>query len=188
MTEPAWVPSFLGRRPRARAAFALAERWHAGTRRDVDGAPFLLHPLKVAALLHAVDADEPTVAAGLLHDVVEKTSATAADVREQAGADVAAVVEGVTEDPSIEGYRERKAAHREHVRAAGPAAALVFAADKLAKAREMRHLRPPEPEAALRLEHYRESLAVVEERLGEHALVEQLRFEIEALEALPPRP
>src|SRR3712207_7550885 len=49
---------------------------HAYQRRAVDDAPFILHPLEVASLLSARGCDDAVVAAGLLHDVVEKTEVT----------------------------------------------------------------------------------------------------------------
>jgi hypothetical protein len=70
----------------------------------------------------------------------------------------------------------------------------VFAADKVAKVREMRMTlarqvvvggRRPQPDPE-RLEHYGACLELLEQRLGHHPLVRQLRFELEALQLLPP--
>ena len=108
-------------------------------RREVDNAPFILHPLEVAALLASRDYEDAVVAAGLLHDAVEKTEATSvADVRERCGEHVAAIVAAVPEDPTIADYGARKAALRDGMAAAGPDAHAVYAADKIAKARELR--------------------------------------------------
>ena len=48
---------------------------HAGQRRQLDGAPFIEHPLEVAAILHDAGAPDHVIAAGILHDTLEKTDA-----------------------------------------------------------------------------------------------------------------
>jgi hypothetical protein len=76
-----WNPAFA-RVPQTRAAIEYAERRHAGQRR-ADGAPFILHPLEVAALLHDRGAADHLIAAGVLHDVAEKADGTAPELRER---------------------------------------------------------------------------------------------------------
>ena len=56
-----------------RAAFGFASSRHAGQYREIDGAPFIAHPLEVGRLLHRDCQPDHVVAAGLLHDVLEKT-------------------------------------------------------------------------------------------------------------------
>jgi hypothetical protein len=105
-------------------------------------------------------------------------------------------VASVTEDPAIESLRERKAALREQIRRAGDDAAMIFAADKLAKVRELRtrvtqvqQAEEPIPsELEVKLEHYRASLGMLEEAIADQPLVRQLRFELEALQKFPPGP
>ena len=76
-------------------AYVFAARAHKGqTRRS--GEPYLSHPLEVASMLADMKLDHTTLVAGLLHDVLEDTDITAADVRENFGQDVADLVEGVT--------------------------------------------------------------------------------------------
>lgn len=76
-------------------AYVFAARAHKGqTRRS--GEPYLSHPLEVANMLADMKLDHTTLVAGLLHDVLEDTDITAADVRENFGQDVADLVEGVT--------------------------------------------------------------------------------------------
>jgi len=76
-------------------AYVFAARAHKGqTRRS--GEPYLSHPLEVASMLADMKLDQTTLVAGLLHDVLEDTDITAADVRENFGQDVADLVEGVT--------------------------------------------------------------------------------------------
>jgi hypothetical protein len=66
---------------------------------------------------------------------------------------------------------------------------VIYAADKVAKTRELRMLlasgREPAPDPQ-KLEHYRASLDLLEARIPANPLVQQLRFELEALELLPP--
>jgi (p)ppGpp synthase/HD superfamily hydrolase len=164
---------------------------HAGQRR-ADGAPFILHPLEVAALLYDVGAGDHLVAAGVLHDVVEKADVGAAELRERFGPRVAALVLAVSDDDRIVGYGERKAALRRQVAGAGEDALTLFAADKLSKLRELRRetaadsreSRTPRRVRKLRarrLRHYRRSLALLEERIPESPLVRELRDELHAL-------
>src|SRR4051812_27847566 len=98
------VPPFARGRPRVTDAVAFAAHWHARQQRESDAAPFLLHPLEVAALLSGRGYDDDVVAAGLLHDVVEKTDATLDDVRSRFGERTATLVAAVSEDPAIAGY------------------------------------------------------------------------------------
>ena len=100
--------------------------------------PFILHPLEVASLLFDAGAPDHLIAAGVLHDTIEKTHVVASDLRERFGSRVAALVLAVSEDESITGYVQRKAALREQVARAGEEALMLFAADKLSKVRELR--------------------------------------------------
>ncbi len=76
-------------------AYVFAARAHKGqTRRS--GEPYLSHPLEVANMLADMKLDSTTLLAGLLHDVLEDTDVTAADLRENFGQEVADLVEGVT--------------------------------------------------------------------------------------------
>ena len=186
-------PPFAAGRPLVRAAFLWAARRHVGQSRAVDDAPFILHPVEVAALLSSRGYDDEVIAAGLLHDVVETTEAGIDDVRARFGDRVARIVASVTEDDAIEDYEQRKAALRERVAAAGPDAHLVYAADKLAKTRELRAQAASGAgrvdEAALdrRLEHYEQSLKMLEAVSADLAIVRQLGFELWAMRRLPPR-
>jgi GTP pyrophosphokinase len=76
-------------------AYVYAARAHKGqTRRS--GEPYLSHPLEVANFLADMKLDSTTLLAGLLHDVLEDTDITAADLQENFGQEVADLVEGVT--------------------------------------------------------------------------------------------
>ena len=184
------TPPFVADLPLTADAFAFAEARHHAQRRDSDLAPFILHPLEVAVLLRNRGFDDEVVAAGLLHDVVEDTDATVDDVRARFGDRVADLVDVLSDDDAIEGYADRKAALRERVAAAGPDAQAIYAADKVAKARELRAkaARDGHRFDEDKLRHYEESLAMLERVVPDLALVRQLRFELWALRTLPPAP
>src|SRR4051794_15382265 len=162
------IPPFARGRQRVEEAIEFAASRHQAQRRSSDAAPFLLHPLEVAALLVGRDYDDDVVAAGILHDVVEKTDATLDDVRTRFGERTAELVAAVTEDESIREYEPRKAALRRQVESRGRDALAVYAADKLAKTRELRsqaareHVSLSDPKLERRLDHYEQSLAVLE--------------------------
>ena len=122
-------PAFLADLPLARAAHAFAAERHAGQTRRPDGAPFIRHPEEVAALLHDAGFSEPVVAAGLLHDVLEKTDTTVEELERRFGPEVARLVEAVSEDDRIDSYADRKAALIDSAVGAGPDGAALLAAD-----------------------------------------------------------
>ena len=76
-------------------AYDLAVDAHKGQLRR-SGEPFIIHPLSVAIILADLEMDKETIAAGLLHDVVEDTDISFDEVKEQFGEDIAYLVDGVT--------------------------------------------------------------------------------------------
>lgn len=76
-------------------AWKLAESAHAGQVRE-SGEPFINHPLAVAEILTELEQDLETVAAAILHDVVEDTDITLPVIEEQFGPEIAVLVDGVT--------------------------------------------------------------------------------------------
>jgi GTP pyrophosphokinase len=76
-------------------AYVFAGKAHKGQVRR-SGEPYLSHPLEVADYLADMKLDKTTLVAALLHDVLEDTDATAADIRDNFGKEVADLVEGVT--------------------------------------------------------------------------------------------
>jgi (p)ppGpp synthase/HD superfamily hydrolase len=172
------------------AALAYAVEQHAGQRRTADGAPFVLHPIEVATLLADAGAPDHVVAAGVLHDTIEKTSTEPEDLRQRFGGRVAALVIALSEDPAISGYGARKAALRVQVEAAGDEALMVFAADKVSKARELRMsferasvggAARRGSRASRKLAHYRHCADLLDGRLAESPLVRSLHDELAGL-------
>jgi (p)ppGpp synthase/HD superfamily hydrolase len=173
----------LARLPQTRAAVAYAQECHAGQRRKADGAPFIEHPLEVGWLLYCAGASDHVIAAGVLHDTIEKAGASLSDLHQRFGPRVARLVLAVSDDPEIQPYARRKAALRAQAAAAGPEAMTVFAADKISKVRELALVRSPARVPQRRLTHYRRSVELLESRLGGSPLVAQLRAEFDQVAA-----
>ncbi|MDQ6798398.1 MAG: bifunctional (p)ppGpp synthetase/guanosine-3',5'-bis(diphosphate) 3'-pyrophosphohydrolase [Actinomycetota bacterium] len=94
------VRAYRVRHPRAstaviRRAYDVAVEAHDGQVR-VSGDPYIVHPVAVAAILADLGLDDATLAAALLHDAVEDTAVTLDEVRADFGAEVAAMVDGMT--------------------------------------------------------------------------------------------
>lgn len=123
-----------------RGALSVARRAHAGQFRQTgcDEIAFVEHLLAVGELLAEHGCPDEVIAAGLLHDVAEHAEIEPGSLQGRFGADVAAMVEALTEDPAIPDYQERKKEHRERVAAAGEGAQAVFAADKTANVAVLR--------------------------------------------------
>jgi (p)ppGpp synthase/HD superfamily hydrolase len=173
--------------PLAEDAIDFARSRHEGQRRDADDAPFVVHPLEVAILLRDEGYPDHVVATGALHEVLEDTGVHKDELQDRFGDDVAELVDSLTDDPSIEDQQERRAALRRQVAEAGETAAAVFAADKVSKARELRmkvERGPLEDDSRAKLEHYVESLEMLERALPGSALVDCLREELGELDAL----
>jgi (p)ppGpp synthase/HD superfamily hydrolase len=155
MSSTSGIDAAVERSDLVRDALDTARSAHAGQlRRGSDGHPFIDHPVAVAEILIKHRYPDEVVAAGLLHDVVEKSETEVADVRERFGDVVAGLVEALTEDETIADYEERKGEHRRRVAAAGPAALPIFAADKLTNVAMLR-----------------EAYALIEERVSDELAV-----------------
>ncbi|MFC9969454.1 HD domain-containing protein [Spirillospora sp. NPDC127200] len=117
-----------------RAAEA-ARRWHGDQRRPT-GAPYMEHLLEAVEVLArgAGVTDSGVLAAALLHDAVEDTGATVADVEDEFGPDVAELVDWVTKPPATgAGRQAKRAAKSAYLRRLGEAperAVLVKLADR----------------------------------------------------------
>ncbi len=83
-----------------RKAFAVAKDAHAGQYRE-SGEEYLIHPVALAYILADLQFDATTIAAALLHDVVEDTKYTLEDIEEAFGKEIASIVDGVTKIKQI---------------------------------------------------------------------------------------
>jgi (p)ppGpp synthase/HD superfamily hydrolase len=136
----------------------------------------LEHPTEVATLVGS--DDEELWAAALLHDLVEDTNVELTDIADEFGSRVAGLVGAMTEDGSIDDYRERKEEARCRARDSGRDAALLFVADKLSNVRRMRRGQK-EPEQR-KLDHYAATLQTMRDAYPDLPLLpeldEELRF------------
>src|SRR5688572_18688297 len=90
--------------PRIRHALNFALKHHQGQTRKFRKAPYISHPMQVALILARYDRPDDELIGAILHDVVEdcvetnaEASAMERKIRDKFGADVAAIVQGVTE-------------------------------------------------------------------------------------------
>jgi (p)ppGpp synthase/HD superfamily hydrolase len=174
------------------AALSVAAAAHSGQTR-YDGTPYLSHPLRVCERLAQSGADEPTLAAALLHDGVEDSELTVGQIVERFGLVVGELVAALTEDERIEDWEKRKDSLRAQVAEAGPAAATIYVADKLANLAEMRLLYGARGEDAidlhkapsldLRVRAWRRDLEMAERLAPDHELLVGLRRGLDAFDA-----
>ena len=95
-------------------AYRLAAESHKEQKR-LSGAPYISHPVAVACILVELGMDTESVAAGLLHDVVEDTPISLEQIRKQFGAGVASLTDGVTKLGRIP-YSSREVQQAENLR------------------------------------------------------------------------
>ena len=146
--------------------------------------------MEVGELLHAAGFDERLVAAGLLHDAVERGQSSEADLRAEMDDDICALVMALTEDATIEPFDRRKEALREQVRGSGTRAVTIFAADKLSDIRGLaRGVVRSEDAIEARMgtsveamtRHYEDSVRTIETTHPSCHFIPELRAELDAL-------
>ena len=91
-------------------AFATAVKAHDGQHR-ISGEDYIHHPLGVARILADLQIDADSIAAALLHDVVEDTTITLEQLEKEFGKEIAILVDGVTKLSRIE-YKSKENARR----------------------------------------------------------------------------
>ena len=168
-------------------AFAFASRAHEGQQRR-SGEDFIHHPVGVARVLAELHADDETLAAALIHDVVEDTDSTIEHVRDEFGDEIARLVEGVTKLTRIH-FQSREQAQAENYRkmivamAQDPRVILIKLADRLHNMRTIEYLGKQK-----QVQKARETLEVyapLAHRLG----IQTIKWELEdrAFQTLHPR-
>lgn len=119
----------------------FAETAHAavGQLRKYTGEPYIGHPRAVASLVLTVTDDDAVLAAALLHDTVEDTETTLADIEREFGSDVALLVENLTDvsRPEHGNRRIRKEIDRQHTARADPRAKTIKLADLIDNTRSI---------------------------------------------------
>ncbi|PMP69096.1 MAG: GTP pyrophosphokinase [Thermodesulfobacterium geofontis] len=96
-------------------AYEWAARFHEGQLRK-SGEPYLSHPMEVAYILAQMKLDLPTIAAGLLHDVVEDSQISIDEIKREFGEEVAFIVDGVTKLKSLPGSVDKLSKQAESLR------------------------------------------------------------------------
>jgi GTP diphosphokinase / guanosine-3',5'-bis(diphosphate) 3'-diphosphatase len=168
-------------------AFQHAAKAHEGQQRR-SGEAFIRHPWSVAKICAEFRLDEETIAAALLHDVVEDTEVGIDELRAEFGEEVARLVEGVTKLTRVT-FQSREQAEAENYRkmilamAQDPRVILIKLADRLHNMRTIEFL--PKQKQIQTSKETLEVYAPIAHRLGIHAL----KWELEdlAFEALHPR-
>src|SRR5215813_812960 len=157
-------------------AYVYATKAH-GEQRRASGDPYFSHPLEVAAILTDLKLDDATIAAALLHDTIEDTSATRAEIDQMFGRDIGALVEGLTKLKKLD-LVTKEAKQAENLRKLLLAIAddvrvlLVKLADRLHNMRTLAHM-PPEARRRV-AEETLDIYAPLAGRMGMHEMREEL--------------
>jgi GTP diphosphokinase / guanosine-3',5'-bis(diphosphate) 3'-diphosphatase len=127
-------------------AYVYAMKAH-GPQKRRNGDPYFSHPLEVAAILTELKLDDATIATALLHDVIEDTTVTKADIDKYFGAEIAELVEGLTKIGKLD-LMTKKAEQAENFRklllaiSSDVRVLLVKLADRLHNMRTLEHNSP----------------------------------------------
>jgi GTP pyrophosphokinase len=161
-------------------AYIYSARVHEGQVR-LSGEPYLSHPLEVADILADMRLDVESIAAALLHDVIEDTPATKEDIEEMFGPGVAHIVSGVTKLSALpfstkiaqqaESLRKMILAMADDIRVV-----LIKLADRLHNMRTLKYHRNPEKQAAIAQETL-DIYAPIAARLG----IFWIKYELEEI-------
>jgi GTP diphosphokinase / guanosine-3',5'-bis(diphosphate) 3'-diphosphatase len=162
----------------ARAA-EFSRRAHRGQKR-ASGDDYVAHCIEVATILGELHMDTASIAAGLIHDVVEDTPATLAEVEAEFGQEIAQIVDGVTKigkvefrsstEQQVENYRKLLLSMAQDARVI-----IIKLADRLHNMRTLDHLRPEKRQRIA--SETKEIYAPLAHRLG----MAQIRWELEDL-------
>ena len=157
-------------------AYFVAKKAHEGQFR-FSGEPYIIHPISVAIILYNLGMDGESMAAALLHDVVEDTDMTKENIQEDFGEDVANLVEGVTklskvpiftkEEQQAENVRKMLMAMSQDIRVI-----IIKLADRIHNMRTLSFMRPDK-----RREKAQETLEIyapIAHRLGIRGVKEEL--------------
>ncbi|HAX91544.1 MAG TPA: bifunctional (p)ppGpp synthetase/guanosine-3',5'-bis(diphosphate) 3'-pyrophosphohydrolase, partial [Rhodospirillaceae bacterium] len=159
-------------------AYVFSMQAH-GSQTRASGDPYFSHPLQVAGILTDMKMDATTIATALLHDTVEDTLVTLADIEKQFGRDVARLVDGVTKLSRIEqqsdqakqaeNFRKLILAMSEDIRVL-----LVKLADRLHNMRTLQFKKDPEKRQRIARETL-DIYAPLAERIGIEKMQDELQ-------------
>ena len=157
-------------------AYVYAMRAH-GNQKRASGDPYFSHPLEVAAILTDLKLDDATIATALLHDVIEDTEATRAEIDQLFGSEIGVLVDGLTKIKRLD-LVSKKAEQAENFRKLLVAIStdirvlLVKLADRLHNMRTLEHVPPASRRRAS--EETLEIYAPLAGRMGMQAMREEL--------------
>lgn len=125
-------------------AYMYAMEAHSSQKRH-SGPPFFYHPAEVSRILAEIGMDAPTIATGLLHDVLEDTNTSFEELEEVFGSEIAGLVQGVTKLSSVK-YSSREEYQAENIRkfifaiSRDPRISIVKIVDRLHNMRTLRYM------------------------------------------------
>jgi len=111
-------------------AVQIALEAHKEQKRKHDGSPYIVHPFMVALQVARHGFDEKTIAAALVHDVLEDTDVTEAFLTDELWGEVTSIVKGVTYPDGLE-WKEKRIAYNTQVAEGSESAKAVSVADKI---------------------------------------------------------
>ena len=177
------VDRVLGYDPRADEALlnrAYVFSMHAhGSQKRASGDPYFSHPIEVAGILTDLHLDDETIATAILHDTIEDTVATPAEIEKLFGGNVARMVDGVTKLSSIEAQTENERA-AENLRKFLLAMSddirvlLVKLADRLHNMRTLHHIASEEKRRRIARETM-DIYAPLAERIGMYEFMKEMQ-------------
>lgn len=157
-------------------ALEFAARKHKDQRRkDEDATPYINHPIALANILcnegHVTEVD--VICGALLHDTVEDTDTTSAELEREFGISISNIVEEVTDNKDLP-KSERKRLQIEHAPNISDAAKLVKLADKIANLRDVATQPPADWPLERRQEYFDWAKDVIDGLRGVHVGLERL--------------
>ncbi len=146
-------------------------------RKDANASPYINHPIALANVLAREGGvtDGVVLAAAILHDTLEDTQTTPAELRDTFGEHIAGIVGEVTDDQNLP-KAERKRLQIEHAASISREAKLVKLADKICNVRDVADHPPAKWDLARRREYFEWAMAVVDRMRGTHPELER-RFD-----------
>jgi GTP diphosphokinase / guanosine-3',5'-bis(diphosphate) 3'-diphosphatase len=159
--------------PVLRAAAFAAEKHRDQRRKDAGASPYINHPIALANVLanEGGVTDTDVICAALLHDTIEDTETTEAELRAAFGDEITAIVLEVTDDKSLE-KSARKQGQIDHAPHLSPEAKLVKLADKICNLRDILASPPAGWSTERKREYFDWAAKVVEGVRGAHPALE----------------
>ena len=161
-------------------AYHVADDFHKEQKRK-SGEPYIIHPLCVAIILADLEMDKETIAAGILHDVVEDTVMTLDELGKEFGEEVALLVDGVTKLTQLSWSMDKMELQAENLRKMFLAMAkdirviIIKLADRLHNMRTLQYMKPEKQKEKAR--ETMEIYAPIAHRLG----ISKIKIELDDL-------